>query len=638
MNVADDPARASAAHPRISQSTAFAVLAGALAVGVFALIMGGVDRAEPHYYYAPAVRSMSDSWRAFAQGSLDPAGSITLDKMPGAFWLQAISARCFGYSHASLALPQALLAAATVFVLFDTVRRWAGAAAGLGAALAFAFTPITIALARIDIPDTALIFCQVCAAHATVRAVQTGFWRPLLAAAVWLGLAFQVKMIQAFAVLPAMALAYLLAAPGPLRARIAKGAGALAVTAAISMSWPLAMALTPKGARPYIDGSIHDSVWEMIFGYNGLGRWIALHGIGRAQISASLGGEPGALRLFGSTLAPQIGWLLPFSLLALATGIALRRGAPRTCSIRAGWLLWGGWLLVHAVEFSTTSEVHPYYTAALAPAVGALAGAGFAAMVREWKAGRRTRWLLPASVLGTAGWSAFVTSSEGDYLPWVRPLAIGLAVLGCGALAYRLALGLAVAAAAMLLGPAAWALAAAGNPMKGLSVISPMAGPARPLSSSTLAALHGFPPHVRIPASAGDMHMSTPNAPLLAYVTAHHRGERYLFAVPTANTAAPYLRAGYSVLPMGGFTGSAPMPTLGELSRAIEAGHLRYAVTGGFHATMGGAISRERQDWIKAHCQPVPPADYENTAESTGPPGNPEVLFDCRPPVSPEGT
>ncbi|WP_394845444.1 glycosyltransferase family 39 protein [Pendulispora brunnea] len=625
MNVAES---AYARRERIFMSRE-AVAAGCLAAGAFALLFWGVHRADPHYYYAPAVRSMSDSWHAFVYGALDPAGSITLDKMPGAFWLQALSARLFGYSDWSIALPQALLFGATVLVLFDTVRAWAGAKAGLAAGLVVLLTPITVALGRINIPDTTLVFCQVCAAHATLRATRTERLRPLMIAAVWLGLAFQVKMGQAFAVLPSLGVTYLVAAPGSLGKRIGRGAAALAVMAGISMLWPLLLTLTPASARPYVDGSQHNSVWEMVFGYNGLGRFIQFGK--NAPIMAAFGGESSWSRLFGATLGPQISWLVPFATLAFALGIALRRGTPRTDALRAGWILWGSWLLVHAIEFSTTSDIHPYYTATLAPAIAALTGAGFVAFAEQWIAGARIGRGFPIAVATTGICAVFLSLREKEYLPWVWPAVAGLTVIACVLLAIRqkprVALG--AAAAAMLLAPAHWALAASGNPMKGLSTISPVAGPVRPLSSQTMAALHGFPAHVHIPMSVGDMHMSTPNKNLIAYVAAHHQGERYVFAVPTANTAAPYLRAGYSVLPMGGFTGSAPMPTVDDLSTAIAAGQLRYVLTGGFHGKMGGPIARERQEWVQSHCEPVPPADYANPTEPTGPPGNPEVLFDC---------
>lgn len=617
-----------AQRERISMSRE-TIAAGVLAAGAFALLFWGVHRADPHYYYAPAVRSMSDSWHAFVYGALDPAGSITLDKMPGAFWLQALSARLFGYSNWSIALPQALLLGATVLVLFDTVRAWAGPAAGLGAGLVLTLTPITVALGRINIPDTTLVFCQVCAAHALFRAIRTGDLRPLAVAAVWLGLAFQVKMGQAFAVLPSFGLTYLIAAPGSLGKRVGRAAAALVVMVGISLLWPLLLTLTPASARPYVDGSEHNSVWEMVFGYNGLGRFIQF---GKsAPIMAAFGGESSWSRLFGATLGPQIGWLVPFAALAFAVGIAQHRGTPRTDPRRAGWLLWGSWLLVHAIEFSTTSDIHPYYTATLAPAIAALAGAGFVALAEQWVARTRLGHGLPVAVATTGLCAVVLSLREKDYLPWVWPAAVGLTLVACILLAIRQRprVALATAAAAMLLAPAHWAVAASGNPVKGLSTISPVAGPVRPLSSKTMAALHGFPAHVHIPISVGDMHMSTPNTSLLTYVAAHHQGERYVFAVPTANTAAPYLRAGYSVLPMGGFTGSAPMPTVDELSAAIAAGQLRYVLTGGFHGKMGGATARERQQWVQSHCEPVPPADYENPTEATGPPGNPEVLFDC---------
>ena len=179
----------------------------------------GINDATLETFYGAAVRSMSQSWHNFFFGAFDPWGTVTVDKLPGAFWLQALSVRLFGFHVWAVVLPQAVEGTLTVLVLYRAVRRVAGAGAGLAAAAVLAATPVTILLNRGNISDSLLILLLVLAADAATAAFMTGRLAHLLVAGVWVGLAFQAKMLQAWLVLPALFLAYLLAAPTPALAR-----------------------------------------------------------------------------------------------------------------------------------------------------------------------------------------------------------------------------------------------------------------------------------------------------------------------------------------------------------------------------------------------------------------------------------
>jgi len=234
------------------------------------------------YYYAAAVRSMSMSWHNFIFGAFDPAGTITLDKLPGAFWIQALSVRVFGFHPWAIVLPQAVEGVLTVLVLYHAVSRLAGTAAGLIAALILAVSPATVALDRGNISDSLLILLLVLAADAVSGAITAGAKgaRPLgegigglVLAAVWVGLAFQTKMIQAWMVMPALGLAYLLCGPGSAARRAVQLTVAGLLTALVSLSWMIAVSLVPRADRPYVDGSHNDSIFEQVFVYNGFGRF-----------------------------------------------------------------------------------------------------------------------------------------------------------------------------------------------------------------------------------------------------------------------------------------------------------------------------------------------------------------------------
>jgi 4-amino-4-deoxy-L-arabinose transferase-like glycosyltransferase len=312
---------------------------------------------------------MSESWRAFFYAGYDPAASITLDKLPGAFMVEALSARVFGFSTWSILLPQVVETVVAILVLYGVVRRWLGPAAGLFAAAAFATMPIVAALAHAEISDTLLTLLLILAADACLRAVAGGSW----AGCCWLVFGSDSHSRRRWSkhggVLPALALVYLLAAPGRMRRRLGHAALAGVVTLAVSMSWIVMVLLTPASARPYVDGSLDNSPLAMVFEYNLLSRY----GVGSdTTVGFGVPGAHGAWAfMIGDSVAPQVGWLYPLALIGLIAGVWWRGRAPRTDLVRAGFLMWALWFAVHAVAFSTGRVAHTFYVIAVAPAIAA---------------------------------------------------------------------------------------------------------------------------------------------------------------------------------------------------------------------------------------------------------------------------
>lgn len=164
-------------------------------------------------YYAAGVRSMLESWHLFFFNAFDPAGFVTIDKPPTAFWIQAASAWLFGYSGLSLLLPQVVEGLLSIAILRHLVRRHFGEAAGLLAALFLALTPIAVAIDRSNNTDSALLLFLLLAAWAMLNAIERpSAWRVASAMAL-VGVAFNVKMLVALGVVPILGLAYLAAAP-----------------------------------------------------------------------------------------------------------------------------------------------------------------------------------------------------------------------------------------------------------------------------------------------------------------------------------------------------------------------------------------------------------------------------------------
>ena len=460
-------------------------------------------------FYSVAVKSMSESWKAFFYGAFDPKATITIDKLAGSFLPQALAVRIFGFHPWSLALPQVVEGVVMVLVMYRVVRRWAGVATGLLAAGLVAITPIAASMFGHSMEDGALIMCLVLAADAYQRAVLEGRLRSLVWSGVWVGVGFQAKMLEAWMIVPALAIGYLLAAPLRLGRRVWHLCVAGAVMLAVSLSWIALYTFTPASGRPYVDGSTNNSAVAMVFGYNGVERFGVTvpgavasmfggagagdRGIGFGGGNASVGagqrasarlGQPAApsaglpagggqvrpggqapggfaralarggfagglgggwAKLFGSRFGPEIGWLYPLALLALVLGLVWRRRAPRTDPVRGGLVMWGVWLLTFGVIYSKMSVIP--HTAYVAALAPPLAALSAAGIVMFWRLYR-----------------------SGDRRGWVLPLAVA-AELAWAAYLWRSYRG--------FLPWALWAAITAGAAAIAVMVLARLSKPAR---------------------------------------------------------------------------------------------------------------------------------------------------------------
>ncbi|MCW2942322.1 MAG: 4-amino-4-deoxy-L-arabinose transferase and related glycosyltransferase of family-like protein [Actinomycetia bacterium] len=635
--------------PRWARPALWAILA--LAAVLYGL---GISAQSGNSYYSAAVMSATHSWKAFFFGSLDAGNYITVDKPPLALWVQALTARVIGVNGWSLVGPSVVMGVAAVGVLYSTVRRSFGHAAAVIAALVLALTPITVAINRDNNPDTLLVLLLVLAAWALQHALRSGRLGWLLACAAFVGLGFNTKMMQAFLVLPAFALVYLACAKGGLLRRLGHLLAAGLTLAVSAFWWMITVDLIPASSRPYIGGSTNNTVWDLVIGYNGLGRVFggstgssSAEGMGNG---ANFGGSAGLGRLFNSTMGGQISWLIPFAVIALVAALVLRGRRSRTDLARAALLLWGGWLAVHFLVFSLSAGTfHPYYTTAMAPAVAALIGAGTVAM---FTAPRRLAWTLPAAVAVTGGW-AFVllrrTPSWNPWLPWlilavtvpaVTGLVIGLLAPGARR---RLVLGAVVLGlAGSLAGPAAFAASSAlsgsgngTNPTAGPSSSSGMGGMpgmggggSRPFGGRAPAGM-GQAPSGTAPAGMGQAPSGaggqtrrgggmggSVSSQLISYLEQNQGSATWLVAVSSAQGASSViLSTGKPVIAMGGFTGSDPAMTVAKLQQYVKDGKLKYVLLGSDNR--GGSDNSAVTSWIKKNGTVVKASEYGASASSS---------------------
>jgi 4-amino-4-deoxy-L-arabinose transferase-like glycosyltransferase len=421
-------------------------------------------------YYSAAVRSMTTSWHDFLFASLDKTGLMTVDKPPLSLWVQALSARVFGFHPLSVLVPQALMGAAAAALTYDVTRRRFGRAGGFAAGIALATTPIAVAMSRHNNPDELLVLCCVAALWFAVRALEDGRTRWLVWCGVCIGLGFEAKMAVALFVVPGIALAYLWVAPrGRLLAlrQLVAGGAALAV---VGLAWPLLVTLTPAADRPWISGTSDNSIWSLIFNYNGVGRVTGQTGapgagFGGGGAGGAFGGSTGVLRLLSSGLGDQAGWLLGFAVVAglgVLVGSRLRRLDPRT-----GWLIAvGGAFAVSAVVFSYASGIfHPYYVSFLAPFTAMLVGTGVGEAL---SGGPAARVAAAGAIAAGVITELVVLGNLSGELAWAGPLVIVVGGVCAALVAMRLtprrrAVVMAVAVAALVAAPATWSAETLGH-------------------------------------------------------------------------------------------------------------------------------------------------------------------------------
>ena len=370
-------------------------------------------------FYSAAVQAGAKSWKAMFFGSSDAANFITVDKPPAALWVMEISARLFGVNAWSILVPQALEGVAAVGVIYLAVRRWFGAGAGLIAGAVLALTPVAALMFRFNNPDALLVLLLTGAAYATVRAIEGGRTRWLILAATLIGFGFLTKMLQAFVVVPVFALAYLIAGPPKLGRRLLQLAGAGVALVVSSLWWVAAVMAIPASDRPFIGGSQNNSLWNLIVGYNGFGRLTGNESgsVGGGGGTASRWGATGLFRMFNSEFGSQISWLLPAALILLLAGLVMTWNAARTDRTRASLVIWGGWLGLTGLVFSLGQGIiHPYYTVALAPAIGAVVAVGAVTLWRQ-RANWWARAVLAVALAATSIWSYILLRRTPSWYP-----------------------------------------------------------------------------------------------------------------------------------------------------------------------------------------------------------------------------
>lgn len=591
-------------------------------------------------FYSAAVQAGSESWKAFFFGSSDAANSITVDKTPMSLWPMSLSVRIFGLSSWAMLVPQALMGVGAVGLLYATVRRTTSNAwAGLLAGAVLAITPVAVLMFRFNNPDALLTLLLIAAVYATIRAIESPerAVRWLVLGGTLVGFAFLTKMLQAFLVLPPLALVYLVAAQVSIGRRFTHLLIAFGSMIVAAGWWIAIVELWPASSRPYIGGSQNNSILELTLGYNGFGRLngneVGSVGGGNAGGGGGNWGETGLFRLFGSEIGGQIAWLLPAALALLALGVWFRRRAGRSDRQLSGLIVWGGWLLVTGLTFSFMAGIfHAYYTVALAPAIAALVGIG-ASILWEHRQSPVATLGAAFTIAMTAAMSFVLLNRTTDFVPWLKyaVVVVGVAtaflVVMHRFLPRRLLLAVGAGALlATLAGPAAYAVDTASTahtgsiPTAGPSTGGGMGGfggggggrgPGQPPTGQGQQAPGGQAQGQPAPGgqtqgqgSAGGLLSGSESTDQIdALLTADADSYTWVAAAIGSNSASGYqLATGLPVMAIGGFNGSDPSPTLAQFKQYVADGRIHYFIAsggggrGGMNAS--GSTSTEISTWV----------------------------------------
>lgn len=626
-------------------------------------------------YYAAAIKSMIINWSNFFFVAFDPSGFVSIDKPPLGFWIQALSAKLFGYSGWSILLPQALAGVASVGVLYVVVRRSFGTAAGLISALILATTPVFVAVSRNNTVDNLLVLTLLFACWAVSISAEKGKFKYLVLSMVLVGIGFNIKMLQAYMIIPAIYIVYLLSSAISLKKRIAHLIAGTLILAAVSLSWASVVDLVPASSRPYVGGSTNNSVLELIIGHNGLERLglstSSTSGGGSVQgkpatISASQStgtpptgvapndaagyggpgkdgyrpsGTPGGndmqrgngggnggtfggsekssiTRLFSNnSLSDQIIWMMPLALLGLiAAALKEKLNLKFDNKRKQALLLWAAWLIPEFVYFSfTTGLFHPYYLTMMAAPIAALAGIGIVSMWQLYNQEGWKFWFLPVALIVNGAVQLLILSYNYSTAAFVKYLMIGMSVLCFGSAFGLIVFKFLKNKDSIKIKKTLVAMALTGM------LVAPVIWSGTTLfykmSGTFPAAGLSLISSGGMISPGGGIVSGNSNSKLVAYLKANRTTEKYLVAVPSAMSYATDIIINYGepVMTLGGFSGTDNILTLSEFKQLVSDGAIRYAIING---TGGGNGNSEITSWIKSKAKAVSESEWSGSSSS----------------------
>ena len=591
-------------------------------------------------YYAAGVYSMGQNFHAFFFNSLDSAGFVTIDKPPLGFWIQVLFTKVFGFSGGVLVLPEAICGVLSVYVIYAIVKKRFGKAAGLVSAAVLALTPIFAAVSRNNTIDGILILVLLLAADQAIKAAEKSSMKYLIFSGILIGLGFNVKMLQAFMIVPAVYITYLVFSKQKLLKKILACAVSAVILLAISLSWIAVVDLTDEDSRPYIGSSDTNSALELALGYNGINRLLgrrntltddgtnqmppnaqdgnmpadgdrrapgalqgdaqrrppqrqappnAQYAPNRSAGPVGEAGESSVLRLFREENAGQASWLLlPAMAMALAAAVLVFMKRYRTQKGFTAFFFFAMVMIPMFIYFSIAEGVtHRYYFAMMGPPIAALIGIGY-----HYLAKMKKRWVLPSVFAAAAAVQIYIQLLYKGWADWAVPVmavifAASLIAIAVMSVKKMDAKKIAPIMCVLLLLPALWSATPA---IYSDNSQLPISGPELVRQNDSFDNTTDF-------------------SLLIDYLKEHRDGAKYLVMAESSmqSGAELILQSGEAVMVLGGFNGGDEVLTLEEFIEAVDSGKVRYALIGGNNAQGGNS---QIYQWIKNNAEEVPVGEY----------------------------
>ncbi|WP_312693555.1 ArnT family glycosyltransferase [Caproiciproducens sp.] len=623
-------------------------------------------------YYAACVKSMTLSFKNFFFVSFDPAGMVSVDKPPLGLWMQAISVLIFGYHGWAMLLPQALAGAVSTVMIYILTAKHFGRPAGLISSLIFAVTPVVVVVSRNNTIDMQLIFVLLAAVWFLFRSIDSGKWRYLFWAAVFLGLGFNIKMLQAYMILPAMALTYLLFAKEKLGRRFLAGILSMVIVLGVSFAWVLAVELYPAESRPYVDSTGNNSILELIVGHNGTERLFgqSMGGIGggtarsfnrdasgtASQRNDGGGGTPpdgnpggygqaapgtdgrgnrqddgrgmgmngggggseigsaSPLRLWTSNLYGQGSWFLLFAICSML--LCVKKWNFRNKNVRQGAFgFWSLWLITMAVFFSFAGFYHRYYLCMMAPAIAVLSGIGITAIYSGFKnrEEKKAEYLRPAlllsAFLGNLTVQAVCVLRYSQLKAWLLPVMLGAAGVGILLFAVYFVKRKRVILA---VSTAALVLSALAAPFYwALTPIISVPNATMPYAGPELVKSGGQGNRTGMPSGGG----SSQTSMLETYLVKNYKQGSFLVTSQRSSSVAQFIiDTGLPCYAYGGFLGSDNSLTIDKLKTLVAQGKITYFLL----SSQNGSGSSEIETYVKENAVLVDSSEYSSKTSDVG--------------------
>lgn len=584
-------------------------LLGIVAVAALSYIWGLDANGWANAYYSAAVQAGQHDFASLFFGSADWGNSITVDKPPLSLWVMGLSVRLFGLNSWALLLPQAVMTVASTLLVYRVGRPHLPASLALLSAAVFAITPITVLLARYNNPDPLMVLLMLSALHAGIKATAAGRSRLLYAAACLLALGFLTKQLQAFLVLPAIILVFVIYSAFAWRKRLLTLLLAGLILVGGSLAWPLAVDLTPTEARPHIGGTATNSMIELTLGYNGLDRVLQQEEDPSMALMPedmrSIDSDAGFFRLFNANYGQESGWLLVPGLLACGgITVQLMKGRySRNKSIFAAAA--ASWMITTYVVLSFMGiNFHSYYTASLAAPLALCLGLGAELLFTSGRTAL-SRVGIGLAVVTSCIFSHAMWQMSESYDAWLGHVLLYSGMISAAALtlpapkkwiadaASWLAIG------SLLVGPIYCSAITLGSPQTGSN---PLSGGVVSNPTSLSRFMQGI--KERDPAWATGLAIGYSPTPGVAEVLRTADAE-CIWAAATypGQTAARFqLEVQRPIMPIGGFAAQDPSPTLEQFKQHVLAGRLCYLVEQPEQLRVPGN-SRELmaiQDWVRS--------------------------------------